>query len=271
MHTVVLHWQKRYYTSRCTCIQPQGLAVCFEGVRIGQKFNLWNERNFSSLHNLKKIYQNNTKILSWHTYRSEVEYDGNVLRSNLDKTKPVRSLIGQLERLQTGIEINSAPSGELYPYIKIIMNISRNWNDYKAVVFIFFFLELLSSCKWILVYTLFCNMILTNVKHVKYKKGCVLLRYWHQFHDGHSWTPGNDRRDQMPGRSHCPLVVYPKWIQIYPKWIHFSQRYVTNIVVELDIIFICSIVDLATSSRNSLQQLNNIFNVRSHSLRSILK
>ena len=30
----------------------------------------------------------------------------------------------------------------------------------------------------------------------KKKTDTVLPRYWHQFHDGHSWIPGNERRDQ---------------------------------------------------------------------------
>ena len=53
-------------------------------------------------------------------------------------------------------------------------------------------------------------MLLTNVKHVKYKKNdAVLLWYWHQFQDGHSWTPGNEMWDPMPRMSHCLLVPKP--------------------------------------------------------------
>ena len=71
-------------------------------------------------------------------------------------------------------------------------------------------LGLLSSCKWILVCTLFCDtMLLTNIKY-KQKDWCStsVMRHWHQFHGGHSWTTGNGRRDKMPGRSQCLLVVY---------------------------------------------------------------
>ena len=64
-------------------------------------------------------------MLYQYMYTAELYWDGNVLRSNLDKAKSLRSLIGQLERWQTGIEINSTLSRELRPCIKI-MNISKN-------------------------------------------------------------------------------------------------------------------------------------------------
>ena len=42
-------------------------------------------------------------------------------------------------------------------------------------------------------------MLLTNEKHVKYKKktDAVLLQYWHQFHDGQLWTHGNEARPDV--------------------------------------------------------------------------
>ena len=37
----------------------------------------------------------------------------------------------------------------------------------------------------------------------------MLLWFWHQFHDGHSCTPGNEMWDHMPGMRQCLLVSKP--------------------------------------------------------------
>ena len=69
------------------------------------------------------------------TYRAELKKDGSVLRSNLDKAKPLTPT-WRTRTMANWYRINSTLSGRLCPCIQI-MNVSRNWNEYEAFVFIF--------------------------------------------------------------------------------------------------------------------------------------
>ena len=129
-----------------------------------------------------------------------------------------------------------------------------NFEEFKWLWSIRFYFatsfELLSSCKWILVYTEYCNMILlTKCKTCKIQKRdwCSVTLDWHQFHYEHSWTPGNERRDQMPGMSQCLLVVYPNlpWMprnsQCHTEIIALSTAIIESLHKITEIVQICDI------------------------------
>ena len=219
IRTLDLYRQKRY-TSWFTCIYNSGWAVCFEGVWIGRKFQpliFEIKKNFSFflLKNLLKQYLNSILVPRY-------EWDGNALWSNLDKVKLLGSLIGQLERLQTGTEIHSTLSGKLHPCIKI-MNISRKlkWLSWSIHFYFSTLLELSSICKLILVYTIFCNMMLST--NVKYKKKRLVQRY--------CGTDTSSTVDihwllETRGETRCPGCVSVYWLffQTYHEFSRHSRR-----------------------------------------------
>ena len=57
--------------------------------------------------------------------------------------------------------------------------------------------QFLSSYKLISVYIMFCFYM--NHRKKNQRTDTVPVRHWHQFHGGHSWSPDNERWDQVAG------------------------------------------------------------------------
>ena len=109
--------------------------------------------------------------------------------------KPLPPVIEKLGSWQTGTEINSNNTGELWPFIAIYNEVKCLWSI-KFYSFLFFVLGIFIQrqmsfvIQCILYFDMFgCKILRKHTDALSH----YIVPHWHQNHGRHSWTLGNER------------------------------------------------------------------------------